>query len=69
MTVQRLSDKAINRLQTHSIAEVERYIDEQLPLPTCKQEQQNVIWKREQVKMNVAASMRSTKVTGPTQYK
>lgn len=66
MTTQDLTAKAIAKLEKRSLSEVFRYIDEQLPLPTCVNERGVVNLKRKRVKENVQAAMRQTKVTGPS---
>lgn len=61
--------EAIRRANSKGIAKAMRYIDEAIPLPDCASKRQQVEWKREQVKTNLQAAMRETKVTGPTLYK
>lgn len=62
-------DKSVKEIAKECYNAVERVINNELPVPSCPQKAAHVKWKRDQVKEELAAKYRQTKVTGPMQIK
>lgn len=61
--------KTVKEIADRCVQKMEQIINNELPAPDCPLKQAQNKWKIEQVKENVAARFRQTKVTGPLSFK